>query len=441
MAQFDLFRKEVESAIYRLNANDALPDERTIRLLDGAASNALNVHFSSEDRAKDGIFFSGHALSSFVASFIKDKIQSGATIADPTCGAGDLLLGCMEFSPIENDLTTTLEKWDKQVFGLDIHEEFSATTRARLLLLAATKYRRNNPSSSQDVPVGNFFSNVRHADYFREMQHVANVDCVVMNPPFYNVNEPVPCSYGTGCLQIAARFFQQVVEQGNAGQEIVAVLPDVLRSGTRYARWRSQIEQRAEILNLCVYGKFDKRTDVDVFVIHVRKKDEFFSLDTQATADWNLATAPIHPISTEVSLNNFFEVTVGSVVPHRHNNRGKWFKYLSVASAPPHGVAKVDKRIRTTGTVHQAPFVAIRRTSSPSDTKRIVATLVTGKEKFAVENHLIVIQPRDNTSATCKRLLNVLAQDQVNNWINQAIRCRHLTTKVMKLLPLGGWEK
>lgn len=443
MDQYQVFRQEVESAISDLINKNTCPESKVPHLLDGAASDALDASFTRSERVGDGIFFSGHMLSKEVAFRLKDRIGAGASVADPTCGAGDLLLGCMAFAPLEKDLATTISAWTARVIGLDIHQEFAATTRARLALLAAEMHRRKNQGTTKSAKLEGTFSNVRHADFFEEAQHVANADCVVMNPPFYNVDDDASykCSWSSGKKQIAARFIEHVLAQGKLGQEIVAVLPDVLRSGTRYARWRSQVEQRAEVIGTHVYGRFDKKTDVDVFVLHLRKRATVANIDIHSSSDWNCEHANGLVSSAPPTLQELFTVSVGAVVPHRHQNLGQWYHYLSVATAPPNGEIVGGGKKRTTGSVHQAPFVAIRRTSSPSDSRRIVATLVRGREKVAVENHLIVIQPNDKSEASCRKLMKLFTQDYVQEWINRTIRCRHLTTKAMKFLPLAGWKK
>lgn len=441
MDHYQVFRQEVESVICALISQNACPDGKVVHLLNGAASDALNATFTRSERSGDGIFFSGHTLSKAVASRLKDRIRAGASVADPTCGAGDLLLGCMAFAPLGENFDTTISDWTARIIGLDIHQEFAATTRARLTLLAAEMHRRNGLVISKSEKFDGAFSNVRHANFFDEVQHVANADCVVMNPPFYNDDASYKCSWSSGKKQIAAQFVDRVLVQGKPGQEIVAVLPDVLRSGTRYARWRSQVEQRAEILDTHVYGRFDKKTDVDVFVLHLRKRATVANIDIQSRSDWNCEHTKSLIRSASPALQEFFSVSVGAVVPHRHKNSGQWYHYLSVVTAPPNRETAGSGKKRTTGSVHQAPFVVVRRTSSPSDSRRIVATLVCGEEKFAVENHLIVIQPTDKSVASCRKLMKLFEQDYVEDWINRTIRCRHLTTKALKLLPLVDWQK
>lgn len=285
------------------------------------------------------------------------------------------------------------------------------------------------------------FANVHHADFFEAAERVAIADCVVMNPPFYDTDAPDNCSWGTGKTQIAARFVEHVLAQAKPHQEIVAVLPDVLRSGTRYGRWRSQVEQRATVLSTHVYGRFDKKTDVDVFVIHLCKRAAMTEMDNRSTIEWNLDKTE-NPVNLATpTLQDLFHISVGAVVPHRHKNLGEWFHYLSVSNASPNRETTVIGKKRSIGSLHQAPFVVIRRTSSPGDSRRIVATLVLGKDKIAVENHLIVIKPIDATLTTCRKLMTLLAQDYVEDWINRTIRCRHLTTTAIKRLPLVGWQK
>lgn len=54
------------------------------------------------------------------------------------------------------------------------------------------------------------------------------------------------------------------------------------------------------------------------------------------------------------------------------------------------------------GKVIQPPCILIKRTSSPSDKFRAAATLVNLKQPIAVENHLIVVTPKDGKLKSCK---------------------------------------
>ncbi|HDR8923115.1 TPA: hypothetical protein QDA95_002175, partial [Burkholderia vietnamiensis] len=81
----DLILKQTEAFLRdTASRNDAL--------LDGAAGRAVESLVDRETRTRHGIFFSGHALAGKVASCLRDQIDAGYAVYDPTCGAGDLLI-------------------------------------------------------------------------------------------------------------------------------------------------------------------------------------------------------------------------------------------------------------------------------------------------------------------------------------------------------------
>jgi len=53
----------------------------------------------------------------------------------------------------------------------------------------------------------------------------------------------------------------------------------------------------------------------------------------------------------------------------------------------------------------------------------------------AVDNHLIVVSPHDGSRATCDSLLPVLRHPDTSEWLNDRIRCRHLTTGSVGGIP------
>jgi hypothetical protein len=81
--------------------------------------------------------------------------------------------------------------------------------------------------------------------------------------------------------------------------------------------------------------------------------------------------------------------------------------------------------------------VVIRRTSRPGDAYRATATVIGGESPIAVENHLLVCEPKDRKLATCKKLMLQLKTDAVNKYLNGRIRCRHLTVQAIEELPLN----
>ena len=90
---------------------------------------------------------------------------------------------------------------------------------------------------------------------------------------------------------------------------------------------------------------------------------------------------------------------------------------------------------RHQGKVYKPPFVAIRRTSRPGHPYRAAATVIAGKKSVAVENHLIVCEPKAKTMRMCKKLMAQLQTQAVNTFLDDRIRCRHLTVGAVSAIP------
>lgn len=240
------------------------------------------------------------------------------------------------------------------------------------------------------------------------------------------------------------------------GTEIVAILPDVLRTGTLYARWRAHIAQRAAIDDVDVYGAFDTNADVDVFVLRLRvrattaatEEGGFAGPAAGGAPDGSLAAAaeliPI-PVWWDSNhefaaagrrLRDSFRVSVGPVVPHRHEHLGDWRAYLHARDAKPWGeITEIRARRRFRGRVVAPPFIVVRRTSGPRDRWRALATVVNSDRPVAVENHLLVLEPCDGSVDTCRDALHRLKSARVNAVLNARIRCRHLTVGALGDIP------
>ena len=91
---------------------------------------------------------------------------------------------------------------------------------------------------------------------------------------------------------------------------------------------------------------------------------------------------------------------------------------------------------RHEGLVYEPPFVVIRRTSRPGHPYRATATVIAGKRPIAVENHLIVCEPKDGKLGTCRKLMKQLKTPAVNEFLNARIRCRHLTVGSVAAIPV-----
>src|SRR3546814_2304039 len=63
-------------------------------------------------------------------------MSAGASVLDPACGAGDLLIACARSLPILPSLEETLQAWGKRLYGRDIHPELVEVAQYRLALLA-----------------------------------------------------------------------------------------------------------------------------------------------------------------------------------------------------------------------------------------------------------------------------------------------------------------
>jgi len=117
---------------------------------------------------------------------------------------------------------------------------------------------------------------------------------------------------------------------------------------------------------------------------------------------------------------------------------GSEYPYFHSKNTPGWEVLEdISETRRFQGKVISPPFVIIKRTSSPGDKYRATATIINLKSMVAVENHLIVIKPKNNSLAECKKLLKILRAEKTNDFLNKRIRLRHLTVQVIKDIPIN----
>ena len=142
------------------------------------------------------------------------------------------------------------------------------------------------------------------------------------------------------------------------------------------------------------------------------------------------------PVQRGRTVGDYFRVSVGRVVPFRDPHAGERYRYIHPRTLVAWGVdAKVLEQRRFNGMVTPTPFVAVRRTSRQGHRHRAVGTVVVGQGPVAVENHLLVLRPIDETFEACERLINVLRSPRSDDWIDRKIRCRHLTAATLEHLP------
>jgi hypothetical protein len=151
----------------------------------------------------------------------------------------------------------------------------------------------------------------------------------------------------------------------------------------------------------------------------------------QALRWWHAEDLP-----TTQSVGQYFKVSVGPVVPHRDPKVGEEYAYLTARQLSGSDTYNANEgpTIRYAGTTFQPPFVVVRRTSRPGN-GRVITTLVTGQRNVALENHLIVMKPISNSMKLCRELVDVLSNVRTTQWLDERIRCRHLTVSIMRELP------
>lgn len=390
--------------------------------LDGQPSAELRRRVSLGRLRATGAFFTGSALAQRAIATGSLQLTPDAIIFDPACGAGDLLVALAAHLRCSSDLQSTLNDWGSRVLARDLQPDFVRATKLRLALAAI---RRQSPTYAFRLPnVDQLFPKVGHGSSLTDEQVYKEASHIIINPPFTSVDAPEDCPWGAGKVNSAALFMDICASAAEVGTHIIAILPDVLRSGSRYEKWRKLFEQRVHLKNIEIIGRFDRNTDVDVFVAvgQIRKK-----VAATTRFDWI-------PCAEEDGkcIRDKFDVSVGAVVSYRDPHLGHWYPFVQARDLPSWKVVSVIAHHRRfKGTTFKPPFVVVRRTSRPGDKNRAVGTVVSGRGRVAVENHLLVLRPKDGTVATCRQLLTLLQESETNESLDQRIRCRHLTVSAL----------
>jgi hypothetical protein len=392
--------------------------------LNGAATQELRRTASLADRKATGAFFTTPTLADRAVCALGVPLDHPDVYLDPTCGVGDLLLAIARQLPIHRTVKSTLSAWGKQLAGCDISSVFVRAARARLALLAMYRLGTRERIDSNDL--SDLFPSIIATAILAHPALYGPSDRVIMNPPFLPFSVPATCPWSSGSTNSAAFFTEHAIRSATSGTRLVAILPDVIRSGSRYQRWRSMLSTVATIEDVEPYGTFDNNTDIDVFLLSATVHEPAAALSPHWTGT---------PTSPD-TVSRRFDVRVGAVVPHRDPAVGPQHPYVHAGSLSPWSTKyRIPETRRFGGRVFAPPFVAIRRTSSPRDRKRAVATIVHGTHPVAVENHLIVCLPRDSAMQTCHELLTRLRSPETDDWLNHRIRCRHLTVDSIAELP------
>lgn len=379
--------------------------------------------FSIKEMRDSGSFFTGDDLATDLSEKITKTIDSKSIIMDPTCGAGNLLIACSRKLNIDNSLSKTLEQWSKRLRGYDLYPSFIKLTKLRLIFEAIMRGCKVDCSINDAL---NYFSGIIAKNALDiTSSDISDITHTIMNPPFTLWDSPKVDYWNKGKVNAAAIIMDRYLRILPQESIICAILPEVLRSGARYEKWRTFIQSKLSG-DVQIVGRFNKKTDVDVFIINGYIKD------TSKKIIWNKCDI----FSKQSKIEDYFDVSVGRLVAYRDPEEGLEYPYIHPKNLPIWSTVNIfNERRRFKGTVIQPPFVVIRRTSSPSDKNRAAGTIIQGNEPVAVENHLIIIKPKQPTLKKCKSLLKILKNEQTNTFLNDRIRCRHLTVGAVKQIP------
>lgn len=407
---------------------------RLLASVDGEASEQLRRLVPLDYRRQVGAFFTPAPLKQRVSDLLKSR-GSSERYLDPTCGSGDLLLAASHALPIRESLKETLEEWTYRLHGWDINSEFVEAARHRLFIAALLRHGYQKQKRRPIADISAYFTNVVTKDGLEALkEQEAFVGHIVLNPPFHVVSSPLSRPWTTRPTSAAALFTHQAAHHLADGGYLTAVLPDVLRSGSRYSSWRTQVDKILRRCSLDTYGQFDEHADVDVFLLDakVTRQNPF-----QTSSEWWDSGD-----ATEVSfrsVNDFFSVRVGTVVDNRDPLDGPEYPFARARDLPSSGeISTPTRRRKFSRRVFEPPFVLVRRTSRPSTSQnqsRLSGVLVTGDGPVAVDNHLIVASPRDGSLKSCRTLLEVLSSRSTSEWLDNRIRCRHLTVGAVREIP------
>lgn len=398
------------------------PDPKGIApLLDGLAGERCLDLVSPKSVRRLGAFFTPSKIAQRLVDQFSIKRWTDNAVFDPACGAGDLLLPVARTLPLRETVSSTLRLWKNHIFGCDLSPEFIKAAQLRMVLLAAARGSRIDQPPDE---LAKILTNFVVADGLSLSNEYSKSSYIVMNPPFGRVDCGVQ-PWREGSVTAAALFLERAARLCAQGAEIAALLPEVLRTGSSYEHWRNHISRFVKNAQPQSMGLFSEEADVDVFMQHFRK-----------CKAWDSVIVP-QRAAVQKTLGERFLVAVGSVVPHRDKLKGPYRAYLHSKNAVPWAeVRRISETRRFTGRTFTPPFVVVRRTSRPGDPHRATATLVLGKRKVAVENHLLVIIPKQGGVSACRSLLRELISPQIDEFLDKTMRCRHLTTASVSSLPL-----
>lgn len=387
--------------------------------LDGEAGRRLRSVVSIDELRRVGAFFTGEVHAAALLCLVPDSVDH---FTDPACGCGDLLLSASSRLPIMSSLEATLRSWNRHLVGRDLVPEFVRAARARLALAAIS--RGAYPMEGHPEPVA-LLDSIAVGDGLDLSPKAGGV--ILVNPPYGLVAAPVGSSWTAGQTTAAAVFLDALLEVCPPGTYIAAVLPEVLRAGSRYSRFRTSVEERLSISDVKPVGIFDALTDVDVFLLAGKTSNA----DTKRSAFGWLPAVP------SKRLEDVGEVRVGAVVANRDPHLGPWRLYVDARDVGGTSLFRPQRHRRFKGTVFEPPFVVVGRTnrSNNGDGPRAQGTIVIADRLVAVENHLITVTPNRHTIEGCREIVQIIESRNASDFLDERLRCRHLTVQALREVP------
>ena len=425
--EFRQYVSTVETfAVEALSGNGGLePGFLSAPVLDGQAAAKLRQTTPTTVRRAHGAFFSDSNLRARALANWSPIDELGGPILDPAMGGGDLLIEVAKRLPVEEDVASTVLLWGERLHGRDIDPQFVRLAKARLVLLASA--RCTSPANSPDIRLEDALPGITVGDGLELLNRGSPASHIVMNPPFTLYDAARSTAWANGRTNLAAAFLAAAVDRAETGTLLAAILPDVIRTGTRYEKLRALVSERLTQADVGAYGQFDRWTDIDVFILRGS-----VSKDGNGSSEIEWWSS-----SEGETVADRFHVHVGPVVPHRDNESSVQRPYLHARETPTAGTFDSLKAPRRAfeKRLFSPPFVVVRRTSRPGERLRGSGTIILGSEGVLVENHLIVLQPKNSSRDACEKLVQMLKSKQAKQWLDGRIRCRHLTTRALSEMP------
>jgi len=425
LEEYQSYSKKVRDLLKEILQEKKISDNRLTsihHILNGESKSVLEKVVSPSSLKKDGVFFTGEKYAHQLVEPILGEINKKSKIIDINCGTADLLLPLTKVLPIESDLKSTLKLWGNILFGQDIHEPFVDLAKSRIAFSALMRTKSFNLSISEvDSLLPNFFA----TDSLTDHGNVKDASHIILNPPFTKGIPPLDCQWANGKVNSAAIYFENCIRSAQSGTRVIAILPEVLRSGSLYENWRQVISSQTDEVRIELLGQFSKSVDIDVFILDVLKTE-----DSKAKNRWNI------PITEGQKVGDYFDVSIGKVVEYRDPKQGLLSDFIKPKSVPAWStITKISSKRKFQGSLIEPPFVVVRRTSRKEERFRATASIVNSDSPVAVENHFIVLKAKEGGLKRCHELFEVLQNKTTNDWLNQRIRCRHLTKNSVQNIP------